>query len=319
MKSRMKSSMKIGLIVTLAALLGVGAVAMATDFVWDGAGVGQGGGTEAWLNETMWDVGSGYPDNANDNATLDDPGTTANCEYSPTSALTINDLVIAGDSPTKMKLIVKDNTLAVSSLDLGDYAEMDVDANFTASAAEMSGDVWMDVADSTTADLGAADVVGSSIAASPITCVLHWEDNSSGAVTMATLDIDAEAGDAGRGLKLSGATGAAVTVTDTLTVKCKQSSGTKKAKLWVSSGSLSIDDGDTGTATLVIDGGDDSSRSAELDIDDTLTAEQTNVLSGYAIIDVASGTFAYLAEYTLNGGAIVTVTGSGTVKSGSAP
>ena len=296
--------------IVLVGTLCVGVVALATDFIWDASTT-----NTRWVTRNNWDQNSGHPDDVNDNATIE--AARFLCTYDPGSALTINNLGLAGASPTKRKLHIKDAALTVDGVaTLGDYAELDVDQNLTIDDTDMSGGIWIDVADSTTADLGTTvDVLGTA-GATGISCILDVEDNNSGALTMATLTVDAAAGDVARGLKVVGSN-STLEVTTKLALKSKQAAETKRAKLWVGAG-MTVDISAAGdpNSVLEVDGGDSSSRRAELDIDDTLTAEETQFKSGYAAIDVAPGKTAKGGDVIFEAGAILVKTGSGTFRSG---
>ena len=296
MTSMMKSSMKIGLIVTLAALLGVGLVAMATDFVWDGAGVGQGGGTEAWVNATMWDVGLGYPDDANDNATLDDPSSTATC-FS-TGDLTISDLVITGISPTKMTLNLQDQTLTVNTLSLGDYAQLDVDsAGYITvwGSTSFSDRVWI-IADGGV-NVGPATIDSTST-------ILDLSGTST--MSVDTLKIDAEAANAPRALKINSGTleianwgGAKARVVS------DNDESDRRAKLWVATGALTF----PFQGKLELVGGDGFSKRVELDLDQDMTVgtSAATTISGYVSIDIADNKVFKASTLSLSGPARLTV------------
>lgn len=94
-------------IVAMALVIGVlftGAVALATDFVWDGGFTTDDG----WTRPQNWQLDSGYPDDTGDNATIADVTPHSTCTFDSGSALTIGNLEVTGDSPTWMKLHVKD-------------------------------------------------------------------------------------------------------------------------------------------------------------------------------------------------------------------
>ena len=308
----MKARLGILFMVMVIVLACAGGVAVAADYDW----VGQGGQVPTpnnWSDADNWSPSGGPPGSA-DHAFVD-PADSSLCIVDDAGGVTVTDLDLAGDSPTKMRLHVKDGTLeATADFLFSDYGFLDADQDFTADGTGMSGDIWIEVANSTTVDLGAVDVLGSSVSASPTTCTLHLRDNTSGTLTTSTVMIDAEAGNTGRGLKLDG-NGTTLHVTGTLTVKSKQDADTKRAKLWVSAGTVNIAAA-MGNAVLVVDGGAVSSRQAELDIDDILTAEETRFESGYAAMDVASGKTATGGDVIFEAGAIVTKTGPGTFKSG---
>ena len=305
----MTSILKIVGVAMVVGVLCVGAVALATDFTWDSLLA-----DTSWLAPTNWDQDSSYPQNVNDNATIEAAGFL--CTYDPGSALTINNLALAGDSPTRRKLHIKDAALTVDGVaTLGDYAELDVDRNLTIDDTDMSGNIWVNVADSTTVDLGTTvDILGTA-GGSGISCTLHLKDNTTGTFKGATVTIDADTPDVTRGLKFT-SSDSTFDVTVKLVLKSDQTSGTKRAKLWIAAGTINIDDGGAGNGILEVDGGDDSLRRAELDIDDTLSAEETDFESGYATIDVASGATATGGDVVFKVGAIVTKTGPGKFRSG---
>ncbi|MCH7700831.1 MAG: hypothetical protein IID37_04015 [Planctomycetes bacterium] len=138
----MKSILGIVAIALVICVLFTGALALATDFVWGCPGQLC---STSWTEEIDWQQGSGFPDDANDNASITSAGYLIN--YDPDSALTINNLTLTGDSPTWRKLHIRDAALTVNDLHLNDYAELDIDDDLTVEGEMIiSGDLKIDVA-----------------------------------------------------------------------------------------------------------------------------------------------------------------------------
>ena len=249
------------------------------------------------------DQNSSYPQNANDNATIDDAGFL--CTFDPGSDLTINNLALGGASPTKRKLHIKDAALTVANLDLNDYAELDVDQDLTVTGTTtLAGDVFIEVAVSTTFDMEDVAVAGASTSVGGL---------GIGTIKADEVVIDAETDGASRTLKWSAGT---LDIENQLSLTSSQTANTYIAKLWVYKGTFAIAAA-AGNGVLKVDGGNDPSRRAELDIDGPLTAEQTDFEDGYVTIDVASPQTATGGDVVFKAGAIVTKTGPGTFRSGS--
>ena len=292
----MTSIVKIVAVAMVVGVLCVGAVALATDFTWDSSTA-----DTSWVTANNWDQNSSYPQNANDNTTIDDAGFL--CTFDPESDLTINNLALAGASPTKRKLHIKDAALTVANLDLNDYAELDVDQDLTVTGTTtLAGDVFIEVAVSTTFDMEDVAVAGASTSVGGI---------GIGTIKADEVVIDAETDGASRTLKWSAGT---LDIENQLSLTSSQTANTYIAKLWVYKGTVAI--AAAGNGVLKVDGGNDPSRRAELDIDGPLTAEQTDFEDGYVTIDVASLQTATGGDVVFKAGAIVTKTGSGTFKSG---
>ena len=298
-------------------VLGGGAVAQAEDFVWDGAGIGDAGPEQDWVNATMWTANSGHPDGTDDNATLADVTSTALVGLDDFKS--INDLDITGDSPTKMTFNIKDGTLEVTNFILNDYAELDVDQDVEAHGptSTMFGDIFIDVAAGKTAEMGKTVAV---LGIGSISATLSLDTNLTGTFFSRFFEIHADDNDpdANRGFKLR-ASGSTMTVTDTLTLRAGQgSTGTAKAKLWNAGGRLFIESGDADNpAVLDIDGGNAPAREAQLDLDDTLAADETQA-TGNIRMDVGGPT-AYMGKYTINGPSLIKLTGAGKAVSGPRP
>jgi len=296
-------------------LIGFGVVALATNFVWDGDGLlPEVGAPALWMQADQWVQNSGHPNNSNDNATLADVVPSATSTFNRTSATTINNLDIAGSSPTKMTLHLRDAALTVANLDLDDYSQLDLDYDFTVNGVTtMYREIWVDVASSKICDFEDVDVTYSAT---------HLHATTSGTLRANEVTIDTEADAAQRGLLFSGGTWE---IDNKLTLRAEQGdAGTNKAALWLVAGTMNIVIGGSAKGLLEIDGGDHLDRKVGLDIDGTLTAEETQFLgdaedagdASYVTIDVASNLTAKGGDVIFKAGAIVSKSGSGTFRSG---
>lgn len=289
----MKARFGIVAIVLGVCLLFTGALALATDFVWDGDGPLLGEEELAlWTGPFHWDQGSGYPDDANDNATITDPDPSSTCTYSPSSGLTINDLTLGGASPTKMKLHIKDQSLITYELLLQDYAELDADANLSVlQHTEISGSVWIDVATGVVVNLLASGQNHPAMHVESAQARLNLTTTGTAVVSTAGILIDADAANASRGLKLNGGTLTLGSFSE-IGIKSDPDADNKRAKFWLATGSIAASDFGT---YVEMEGGGSAARRAELDLDQDL-AMGTNVgypgfivIEGYASIDIAAG------------------------------
>ncbi|MCH7720917.1 MAG: hypothetical protein IH988_07990 [Planctomycetes bacterium] len=291
--------MKIVGVVMAVGVLCVVVVALATDFVWDGDGpLPYEGAPALWTGPFHWDQGSSYPQNANDNATITDPDPSSTCTYDPLSALTINDLVISGDSPTKMTLNLQDESLTVSTLSLGHYAQVDIDSlsGLTVSGStSLSGRIWV-IADST---FNAGDVTIDSSSA-----VLDLSGNLG--MSAESLKLDAETANASRAFKINGGTLGIINVgLQEVRLISDNDETNRRAKLWVATGGLTF-----GCASnLVLIGGDAFSKRVELDLDQDMTVGVvgSTTMSGYVSIDIADNKVLKASTLTISGPAIVGV------------
>ena len=272
----MKSSFKIATMVLVVGVLCVGVVAVAADFVWDATGT-----DTSWRTATNWDLDSSYPQNANDNATIDAAGNL--CTFDPGSALTINNLTLAGASPTKRTLHIKDAGLTLANLDLNDYAEIDADRNLTATTGTtLSGTVWIDVASARTTDLEDVDVDGATTALVATT---------SGTLKANDVVIDADAGGALRTLKFRGGTW---DIENELSLKSDHDGNIYDAKFWLDTGSVTPE-------YLRLNGSEDVSSRVEMDIDQNFTiGTDTEAIGGRYSISVASGKTMNTKKLTLD-------------------
>lgn len=298
----------------LGLVLNPGAV-MADTHTWVGGTLGS---EDSWVEGDNWSP-VGPPANL-DSVIMDatDPPDSFLCELDSTFNVVLTDLTMTGDSPTKMTFNIKDKTLTVNNACvLDDYADLDIDMDFTVSTGDtnMTGTIFIDVAAGKTASLeGRVDILGTG----SISVTLELDTHQTGTFTVEQLFIDADDADANRGFKLR-ASASTMTVTEKLQLKAGQSTGTVKANLWHAGGRLLIESGDEDNpAQLDIDGGNAPAREAQMDIDDTLAADET-VATGNIRMDVASGKTAYMGEYTISGPSLIKLTGAGQALSGPRP
>lgn len=247
--------------------------ALATDYEWGCTGFCVGGTN--WTAPLNWLQASGYPDDSGDNATVADVVFQSTCTFDDSTARTINNLTVTGDSPTKMTLHIKDAALTVANMDLEDYAELDVDKDLTATTGTtLLGKVWIDVASSTTVDLEDVDVDGAVGLKTVLTAT------TSGTLKAYDVVIDAEADGAARTLRFLGGTW---DIENELSLESSQIANSYDAKFWLSTGSVTPE-------YLRINGGDDATRRVEMDIDQDFTiGTDTEAIGGRYQITVASG------------------------------
>ena len=305
----MTSILKIVGVVMVVGVLCVGTMALAADFVWDANSV-----QTSWLTPAHWDLDDSYPQNANDNATIDAAGNL--CTFDPGSDVTINNLTLAGASPTKRKLHIKDGTLTAETFDLQDYAELDVDADLTVnSRATLSGSVWIDVANGVTftAKDGAGNI-HDGIFVDGTQTRLILTTGSTGTLEAWGIRIDANAANEQRALKLNGGT-LAIKPSEYLWIESDPDADNKRAKFWLAVGGI-----DFGTSNWIqLVGGGSNARRAEMDLDQDLTLLQNGftIIKGYVTIDIAAGKMFTSSVTTISGTggpAVLTVTsGSGGV------
>ncbi len=297
----MKAILGIVAIALAIAVLCSGGVALAGQtFTCDCSGLCTG----AWTWPTSWDVGEGYPQDVTDNVTLDDPDSGSICTYNPSTALVINEMTLAGVSPTKMTLHVRDQALDVDELDFEDYGQIDADKDFTADGpTSVSGDVWIDVADSTTVILDHMTVVTTG-------AQVHLTTGTNSTCDINFLTIASVVG----GIPTSNRTfkllGGELDVTNDVILTSNLTVGASEwAKLWVASGSMTI------TRRLDINGGDSTTSAARIDVDGTLTSTTVTEMNGRVNVDVASGKTFDTGRLEVGTGAILIKTGPGTLQS----
>lgn len=292
----MKTRQVIVVLVTAVGVLGVGLVALATDFDWNCTGLC----TAEWTQNSNWLPSSGYPSSTSDSATID--ATASACIFDSTTPVIIQGLTLEGDSPTKRTLFVKDAELSVvDPFNLKDYGRVDADGDFTVTRNTfLFDDGWIDVADDTTVSLATANVAA-------LVAHLHLTITQTNSVCQATfLRIAANSAGEKRTFKF---TGGDMEVTDTLLVLSDLAPGsTNRAKLWVIRGSITADKVDA-------QGGDTVLGSAQFDIDDTLTVTTETDLDGRVNVSVASGKTFDTGLLRCNAGTILAKKGSGTLQS----
>lgn len=304
----MKTRFAIVAIVLAVCILFTGALALATDFVWGCPGPLC--APASWTEQSSWDQGVGFPDGTDDNATIDDPSGESTCTYDSETALTIGNMTLAGDSPTRMTLHVRDQTLEVDDFFFEDYGRIDADKNFTSAGPnDISDDIWIDVADNTTVDLGGiTDVVGTSAS-------LHLVTGDNSSCDLSDLKIRSVIpgqSTVNRTFKLTGvsAAGGDLYVGSCLDLISNLGSGASEwAKLWVGAGSITIE------RLLDIGGGDSATSAARIDVDGALTSTTATEMDGYVKVDVASGKTFDTGKLEVHTGAILTKTGTGTLQS----
>lgn len=266
----MTSIFRIVAVAMVVGVLCVGAVALATDFTWDSPLA-----SASWLTATNWDQDSGFPDDANDNAAINSGGGL--CTYDPHSALTINDLVISGDSPTKRKLHVKNQELTVETLDLNDYGELDLDRTLTVNTGTtMSGTIWI-TATGVALKTGDLTIDGNTI--------LNLTTTLNGIVEPGHITIDAEAADAARSFKLVGGD-ISFPPERGLFIISDDEADNRRAKFWLASGTVSF----ANQSAISITGGSSAARRAELDLDEDLAlgVGLATGMTGHVKIDIAA-------------------------------
>ncbi len=293
----MTSILKMLAVVMVVGVLFTGALALAVDYAWDCTGFCTG----AWTTGSSWTASdNGYPDDANDNASI--TSSTNIITYNSGSALTINNLTLAGASPTKRKLHIKDADLTVANLDLDDYAELDLDEDLTVNGDTLlSGSIWID---QTEADMNVTAVFIDGKTA------LHLTQDATSCFCATTLTIDAEAADAPRKFELDGGTITLGSMSP-LTIKSDTDAPNRRATLWLRNGEIAFGT----TSQFLIVGGDTSAKRVELDLDQDVDVQRPSGLTtmyGYVDVDVASGKHFNTAKLVIIGPAVLKVeAGSG--------
>lgn len=306
----MKSSFKLVAMVMVVGILCVGVLALATDFVWDINTV-----DTNWRTINNWDLDSSYPQNFNDNADITSGGNTIT--MNDTSTLLVNRITLGGASPTKRKLHVKDAAILAKELHLQDYAEIDADKDLIVlNHTEISGNVWIDIADNTTVTLQEVDQDTHALHVESSQARLILTTGSGALLTVEGILIDADTANAARSLKVDG--GAVLVPTGgVLEIRSDTAADNKRAKLWIAGGTFDMQAG----ANIEMIGGSTNARRAELDLDVSVTVNKLDIydgiidIDGYAAIDLAANKTLCTPLLRLgyaSGGAVATlVTGSG--------
>lgn len=300
----MHSKLKLVAIVTVVAVLCVGVVALTTDFIWDANTA-----NTSWVRETNWHLDSSYPQNANDNATIDAAGFL--CTFDPGSDVTINDLTLGGASPTKRKLHLEDGTLTVTGvLTLNDYAHVVLDAAQTLTVQDktlMSGSIWIDLTD---VDFNAHDIV----IEGPTTRLTMTESGIEGSViTGLTLTIDASAANAARSFRFDGGEFGRIDLGcfGKVTIKSDLDDDNHRAKFWLAAGHITTGNG---AVQITIVGGDSPARRVELDLDvfwgGGSGVNGLTTMTGYVSIDLADDAPLGFGRLVIGPGQVKVVAGS---------
>lgn len=287
----MKSSLKN--VPMVVGVLCVGAVAQATDFTWDGGNYTNDG----WTRPANWVQDSGYPDDTGDNATIADVTPHSTCTFDDSTERSIKNLEVTGDSPTWMRLHVKDAALNVrGDMTLGDYGELDIDQDM---------EVHDDLVCATpipTAELRVQGRGRVNVAANKVFLVDEVIADGSNAILNVTnagdfkihfIGVDADFDNADRALKLVGGTLKFDTGCDFWHHQILITSdpgGLGQGKLWVAS--TTLDFGTVHSTSVYFEGGDDAGEEVEIDLDVDMTVGQIGSFvscTGLVEIDIAAG------------------------------
>ena len=307
----MTSILKIVGVVMVVGVLCVGAVVLATDFIWDSFTA-----DTNWITETNWDLDSSYPQNTNDNASITSGGNT--CTLNDNSQMWVNRISLAGASPTKRKLHVKNGTLLANKLILGDYAELDVDQNVTVlERTELSKNVWIEIAEGKQLTAAAMGEDNAGVHIKSTSTIL----NLSGGGDFFAYGIEVAAtADEGRVFKLEGGN-LTIRIYRDIAIESYTGADDRRAKFWLRSGTINWSTG--GYFEMV--GGASIARRAELDLDETTCLFRSPIdyfpgytmIDGYASIDLAAGKQFAMQRLTLGESGAATVVkltaGSGAV------
>ena len=278
--------------------------------------------THTWTgtdSTSYWDGDNWTPTGPPGNLDLiyvNDPSLHDTCIVDTTFNVILDGLVLQGDSPTKMTFHVRDKTVNVQDrpCDFFDYGMIKAEKNFTSEVdIDMRGDLWVEIFDSAIVYF----MVDARVDISGVT-TLNVDDHDSGIFKMDNLYVDAATLGGTTTLKLD-APSSTLTVLELLQLTASTGSD-YKAKLWHKAGTLLIQSDDATHAVFDVNGGPNTSRKADIDIDAAFEADECQ-FSGYVALDVASGLTAYGGDVIFSGGTdfLARKTGSGTFKSGSAP
>jgi len=282
-------------------LFGFGSAVLAAQFHWKGNASAQ----NLWTVAGDW-CGGAVP-SGNDAAvylSLNPSGCaspSSMCILDTTSTTTVEDMIITGDSPTKMTFNVRDVDLNVTDLDLNDYADLDADQDLIVSGGtSMAGDIWVNADGDVWTGLLTID--GSQtrlyLTASSATFVVH------------DLVIDANAANAPLTFKLNGGVLDLGDNSNDIIVKSDLDEDNKRAKLWLNTGEFNFGN----FSAMVITGGVGSVRRAELDLDEDVILNNNGVvyMTGDVAVDIAANKTFHTEKLIIEGPSVVRVNaGSG--------